>query len=83
MVAGSSRRTSTELLAGDFRGARRVRTRPVLIEITTTTDAGARAMLGDDEAASTATHLLECRVRRPQIEPTRPAHDARHTHAEP
>ena len=78
MVAGSSRRTSTELLAGDFHGARRVRTRPVLIEITTSADASARDMLGDDEAASTATHLLEP-TQPGQIEPTQPEHDATRT----
>ena len=42
----------------DFRGARRVRTRPVLLEIITATDTRAFAMPGDDEAASATTHLL-------------------------
>ena len=78
MLAGSSRRTSTELLAGDFRGARRVRTRSVLIETTATTDDRARTMLGDDEAASTATRLLEP-TQPGQIEPTQPEHDATRT----
>ena len=78
MVAGSSRRASTELLTGDFHGARRVHMRPVLIEITATTDAGARTMLGDDEVASTATHLLEP-TQPGRIEPTQPEHDATRT----
>jgi hypothetical protein len=59
MVAEHLATASTGLLAGGFRGARRVRTRPVLIETITAADARARTSHGDGEAASTATHLLE------------------------
>ena len=59
MVAEQLATASTGLLAGGFRGARRVRTRPVLIETITAADARARTSHGGGEAASAATHLLE------------------------